>query len=203
MKTTSTYESITTTTKDGQTYTYMFRKKRVKHKASKQSGHKSGRVGGRWYFYQECLERDDAPSRIVVKEWFAKQGFELIDNPKTTGPDLVLLTPDGRHSGIYVELYHNRQWINKWPWDNLSIKQGKAKDLLKYGKVYTVVLSKDFTQLGLVNYEHILDVIYEDNLYELPNRNVVDEFCYPLPKEFIKIVGVNDKPKVVSPTYFE
>jgi len=142
--------------------------------------------GARKPFSQELHRGNDPKSRKVVKEYFKKQGIILKDNPNRFGVDLI--SPDGT---LQIEVEHRLPWIDaKFPFDEINILERKAK-FLREGKTQYIILSRDFSRIGIIRGPDVMKYIVDDNLEHNPNKYVKNgEFVYKIPSDDFKWIKI-------------
>lgn len=118
-------------------------------------------------FDRTLHQGNDPKSRQVVKDYLAKQGFIVEDNTNQYGVDLV--SEDG---AIQVEVEHRLPWTGeRFPFSEINVPERKAK-FFRNGKVHYVILSKDYSRLGIILGKNIQTFMGNDNLVENPNKFV-------------------------------
>lgn len=137
-------------------------------------------------FSRSLHKGNDPQSRRVVKEFFQKRGITLNDNPNEYGIDLV--SPDGT---LMVEVEHRLPWTDEeFPFAEINIPERKAK-FLRDGKCQYVILSCNFSRMGIVRGPDVQPFITDDNLAHNPNKYVRNgEYFYKVPRTAFKWVTV-------------
>lgn len=141
--------------------------------------------GVRKRFNQGLHDSHDPQSRRVVKEYLAKQGIIIKDNPNKRGVDLI--SEDG---SLQIELEHRPPWDGEeFPYSEVNVLE--RKKYLGEGKIQYIILSRDFSRLGIISGEAIKQYITDDNLHHHRNKNVYEgEYVYKVPKEAFRWVSV-------------
>jgi hypothetical protein len=115
--------------------------------------------GVRKRFSQSLHDSHDIPSRRVVKEYLAKQGIIVKDNPNKKGVDL--LSEDGT---VQIELEHRPPWVDEdFPYSEVNVLA--RKKYLGEGKIDYIILSRDFKRLGIITGKAIQPYIIDSNLH--------------------------------------
>jgi len=132
--------------------------------------------GIRKRFNQQLHDSHDPKSRKVVKEYLAKLGIIVKDNPNKKGVDLI--SDDGE---LKIELEHRPPWVGEeFPYSEVNILE--RKKYLAEGKIQYIILSRDFSRLGIITGDVIKKYIIDENLHHNPNKNVwKDEYVYKVP----------------------
>jgi hypothetical protein len=141
--------------------------------------------GVRKRFSQSLHDSHDIPSRRVVKEYLAKQGIIVKDNPNKKGVDL--LSEDGT---VQIELEHRPPWVDEdFPYSEVNVLA--RKKYLGEGKIDYIILSRDFKRLGIITGKAIQPYIIDSNLHHHRNKNVYEgEYVYKVPVTAFKWVSV-------------
>lgn len=142
--------------------------------------------GARKKFSQSLHRGNDPQSRRVVQEYFKKQGIVLNDNPNQFGVDLV--SPDGT---LQIEVEHRLPWVDEdFPFSEVNVPERKAK-FLQEGKSQYIILSRDFSRMGVIRGKDVMPFIVDDNLAHNPNKYVRDgEYFYKIPREAFKWIKI-------------
>lgn len=125
------------------------------------------------------FDENDPKSRKVIIEIFKKLNIPLKDDSDKYAIDLI--AADGSFS---VELEHRPWWKGaEFPFEEVNIPERKAR-LFNYDKkFYYVILSKDFTRLGMIPGSELKNYIVDDQLKENPNKYVSrGELFYKVPR---------------------
>ena len=132
--------------------------------------------GVRKRFSQSLSDMHDPKSRQVVKEYLAKQGIIVKDNPNKKGIDLI--SEDG---SIQIELEHRPPWIDEdFPYSDVNIMA--RKQYLNQGNVDYIILSRNFKRLGIIKGKDVQPYIVDSNLHHHRNKNVYEgEYVYKIP----------------------
>lgn len=143
-------------------------------------------IGKSKKFDSELHEGNDPKSRQVVKEYLASNGMLVRDNPNKYGVDLI--SEDG---SLQIELEHRLPWVNpQFPFSEVNVPERKAK-FLRDGDVHYIILSKDYTWIGIILGKDIKPFIVNENLVENPNKFVKDkEMFFKVPIGAFKFVKV-------------
>jgi hypothetical protein len=144
--------------------------------------------GERKPFSKSLHSSNDPQSRRVVIEYFKKQTPPIIlrENPNQFGIDLI--SPDGT---LQVEVEHRLSWEGvEWPFADINVPERKAKFLVD-GKAQYIILSRDFSHIGIVRGEDVKPYINDDNLHLNKNKYVRDgEYFYKVPTDKFKWLKV-------------
>jgi hypothetical protein len=130
--------------------------------------------------FNKKLHRDNDPkSRHVVKKFFEERGVRLIDNQDEYGIDLVSIDGSAK-----IEIEHRLVWTGKeFPFDEINLPERKTKFFLKNQGAYYVILSKDYSRMGMISGKNMLNYLNNKNLKESSNRFVTGgELFYKIPK---------------------
>lgn len=130
-------------------------------------------------FSPSLLRSNDPQSRKVVKEFFAKQKIPLNDNPNKYGVDLI--SEDG---SIQIEVEHRLVWdSNEFPFSEVNVPERKAKFFVENHICY-VILSKDYSRIGMIKGDDLMQYLTTENLKESSNKYVRNgEMFFKVPKE--------------------
>ena len=133
--------------------------------------------GERKPFSRALHTSNDPQSRRVVIEYFKKQGIALNENANQYGVDL--LSPDGT---LQIEVEHRLPWTDaEWPFADINVPERKAKFLAE-GKAQYIILSRDFSRMGIIRGEDVKQYIVDENLHLNKNKFVRDgEYFYKIP----------------------
>jgi hypothetical protein len=130
-------------------------------------------------FEQSLHDENDLPARGVVKQFYARMGYALEDNPDKYGVDLV--TSDYKLS---VEVERRPVWESgEFPFVMVNFLQRKTKFFVNSPYVLSdyAIVSKDLKRVGIITQLEIIDTILTSKATEKPNRYVNDsEFFYEL-----------------------
>lgn len=129
---------------------------------------------------------NDPQSRKVVKDYLAKHGLLVKDNPNKYGVDLI--AEDG---SFQVEVEHRLPWIEgEFPFYDINVPERKAK-FLKDGNCHYIILSRHYTWLGMITGAIVKNFITVDNLRENKNKFVEsEELFYKVPRDYFKWVKI-------------
>ena len=141
--------------------------------------------GVRKKFSKDLHDCHDPKSRKVVKEFLKKQGIVVNDNTNKKGVDLI--SDDGT---LQLELEHRPPWnSHDFPYSEVNILE--RKKYLGEGKIQYIILSRDFSRLGIISGDVIKKYIIDDNLKHNPNKNVWrDEYVYKVPATEFKWIKI-------------
>ena len=110
----------------------------------------------------------------------------VTDNPNQYGVDLI--SEDGT---LQVEVEHRPPWSDEeFPFSEVNVPERKAK-FLKEGKVQYVILSRDYSHLGIISGDAVKPFIVDENLALNKNKYVRnDEYFFKVPTSAFKWVKV-------------
>ena len=132
-------------------------------------------------FQQSLHDENDLPARKVVKEFYARIGIMLIDNPDKYGVDLI--TED---DSLCVEVERRMVWnTDEFPFADVNFLQRKVKffDTKRYSLHEYAIVSTSMKRIGICNEETIMAIVNGTTPKESPNRFVNDsEYFYKIPK---------------------
>lgn len=139
-------------------------------------------IGVRKPFSKSLHRSNDPQSRRIVKEYLKRNGIEVEDNPNQFGVDLI--SKDGT---LQVEVEHRLVWDSEeFPFEEINVPERKAKFFVQESVSY-VILSRDFSHIGLISGREIAKYIVDENLRMNPNKFVKqDEYFYKVPKSAFK-----------------
>lgn len=149
------------------------------------------RVGERFSFYKELLDKHDQPSREALK-YHISQSFKnkrkkisVIDNPDIFGPDMIICV-NNKPTKHYIELFHNAGWVGEqYPYKALNITQKKGRDCLNM-IVDTIVFNNDFTMMAYVKHKYIKECVDLGELFEIKSWYMKkNEWMYKLDKKYL------------------
>ena len=92
--------------------------------------------------FDPALYAENDPAKDYVIDWLKSKGYEAEVNPDQYGIDL-LVSKDGRHSGIEVEVKHNWQGY-LFPYRTVHISLRKLK-FFTQGNNYLLMLNSDWS----------------------------------------------------------
>jgi hypothetical protein len=124
------------------------------------------------------FKQNDPKSRAIVKNFFKKYGIILIDNKDPYGVDLI------SENGIMrIEVERRLNWnCDDFPFDSINLPERKTKFFID-GKASYIIVSKDYSHIGIINKKDISEYINERNLKENKNRFITNkELFYKIPK---------------------
>jgi hypothetical protein len=129
-------------------------------------------------FSKSLFQRNDPKSRQVVMEYFKRQKVALEPNQNKFGVDLI--AKDGSMS---VEVEHRNSWQSvEFPFDTVNVPERKAKYFVE-NNVHYAILSKDYTQIGLIDGKTLRKYIVDETLTECANKFVKQgEMFFKVPK---------------------
>lgn len=133
-------------------------------------------------FDKELFEQNDLKSRHVVKKFFFYKNIIVDDNKNKYGVDLI--SEDGN---VQIEIERRPMWKNEeFPYSKINIPERKAK-FFKNEKVSYVIVSNDYSRLGIIQGKKLINYINKDNLEESSNKFInFGEMFYKIPKEEFK-----------------
>lgn len=133
-------------------------------------------------FDKELFNQNDLKSRSVVKHFFLSKNVVVDDNPNRYGVDLV--SEDGN---VQIEIERRPAWVNEeFPYPRVNIPERKTK-FFKTDKTSYVIVSNDFSRIGVIPGKKLIKFINKDYLEESKNRFVDSgELFYKIPKEEFK-----------------
>lgn len=133
-------------------------------------------------FDKELFNQNDLKSRSVVKHFFLSKNVVVDDNPNKYGVDLV--SEDGN---VQIEIERRLAWVNEeFPYPRVNIPERKAK-FFKTDKTSYVIVSNDFSRIGVIPGKKLIKFINKKHLEESKNRFVGSgELFYKIPKEEFK-----------------
>jgi hypothetical protein len=137
-------------------------------------------------FDQKLFNQNDPKSREVVKTYLAANNIPVDDNPDKYGVDLI--STDG---SLKIEVERRLVWdYFEFPFNDINLPERKAKFFVENNVAY-IIVSKDYSRLGIINGKTIKEYINTKNLKENRNRLVDSgELFYKLPKDKFKWVKV-------------
>lgn len=109
--------------------------------------------GVRKQFSKRLHDGHDAKARDVAKQYWAAEGYVVLDNPNTKGVDLLIVDAKTEEVIGYVEVEVKNNWNSKkFQYETLQIPERKGKYLELYGdKIRYMVFSKDLTQAFILD----------------------------------------------------
>jgi hypothetical protein len=139
-------------------------------------------IGAYKKFDAALFDNNDPKSREVVKSYLASNGIPVNDNPDKYGVDLI--SSDGK---IKVEVERRLVWKSvEFPFNEINIPERKAK-FFKDQSVAYVIVSVDYTRIGMIQGKTLTDFIKTDNLKENPNLYTSrGEMFFKVPKSAFK-----------------
>lgn len=137
-------------------------------------------------FSQSLHRSNDPKSRRVVKEYLAKQGIAVDDNPNKFGVDLI--SKDGT---LQIEVEHRLVWADEeFPFEEINVPERKAK-FFKENYIGYAILSRDYTHVGMIDGKTLRSFLVDENLKESPNKFVREnEYFYKVPKSAFRWMKV-------------
>ena len=127
-------------------------------------------------FSQKLHDDNDPDSREVVKKFYKKKyNINLTDNPDKRKKDLI--TEDGK----FLEIEHRLIWKTpKFPYEQINFPFRKGNHYSKQAFDY-VILSLDYSHIGIITAEKLGNYIKEEHLKEVSNKHIRSgEFFYKL-----------------------
>ena len=133
-------------------------------------------------FSKSLFRQSDPKSRKVVKEYFTKNNIPLEDNSDKYGVDL--LAKDG---SLQIEVEHRLVWDGEeFPFADVNVPERKAKYFVENHICY-VILSRDYSRIGMIDGKTLMKYINDDNLQESSNKFVKKgEMFFKVPKTEFK-----------------
>jgi len=133
-------------------------------------------------FSKSLHSRNDPQSRRIVKEYFEKNNIPLEDNPNKFGVDL--LSKDG---SLQIEVEHRLVWDGvEFPFDEVNVLERKAKYFVENHVCY-VILSKDYSRIGMIDGKTLRKYLTDDTLQESSNKFVKQgELFFKVPRSEFK-----------------
>lgn len=133
-------------------------------------------------FSLALFRQNDPKSRKVVKEYFNRNNIPLEDNIDKYGVDLM--SKDGT---LQIEVEHRLVWDGaEFPFDEVNVPERKAKYFVENHICY-VILSKDYSHIGLIDGKTLRKYLTIDSLQESSNRFVKKgEMFFKVPKSEFK-----------------
>jgi len=129
-------------------------------------------------FNKNLFKQNDPKSRTIIKNFFKTHNITLVDNKDPYGVDLI--SEDG---SLRIEIERRINWDSvNFPFDEINLPERKNK-FFTDGKTSYIIISKDYSHIGIISKKNISEYINEQNLKENKNRLVKNkEFFYKLPK---------------------
>lgn len=133
-------------------------------------------------FDKQLFEQNDLKSRQVVKKFFLSKNIVVDDNPNKYGVDLI--SDDEK---VQIEIERRPTWTKEqFPYSEINIPERKAK-FFKNDRVSYVIVSNDYSRLGIIQGKKLINFINNNYLKESSNRFVSSgEMFYKIPKEEFK-----------------
>lgn len=133
-------------------------------------------------FDKELFNQNDLKSRQVVKKFFLSKNIVVDDNPNKYGVDLV-----SEDESVQIEIERRPVWVNEeFPYPRVNIPERKTK-FFKTDKTSYVIVSNNFSRIGVIPGKKLIKFINKDYLEESKNRFVDSgELFYKIPKEEFK-----------------
>jgi hypothetical protein len=138
-------------------------------------------------FDKKLFQQNDPKSRDVVKTFLNKKGIEVKDNSNQYGIDLISI-----NGNIKFEVERRLVWNRyEFPFNEVNLLERKTKFFTE-SNTYYIIVSKDYTRIGIINNSDIKKYMTETNLKESKNKFVSHgEMFYKLPKEKFKWIDVD------------
>ena len=138
--------------------------------------------GTRKPFSKSLHQKNDPQSRKIVKEYLAKQGIIVQDNPDKYGVDLI-----SEDQSLQVEVEHRLSWTNEeFNFDTVNLPERKAKFFVANHIAY-FILSCDYSRIGMIDGKTLRNYIVDENLKESSNKYVRQgEYFYKIPSDAFK-----------------
>ena len=137
-------------------------------------------------FDQKLFNQNDPKSREVIKNFFKKHNLILKDNNDKYGIDLV-----SENNSIKIEIERRLVWDKgEFPFSEINLPERKAKFFLENNVAY-IILSKDYSKIGVIEGKNLIEYINDDNLKESANKFVSKgEKFYKIPKSKFKWIKI-------------
>lgn len=125
----------------------------------------------------------DDPARKKVKELLKDSGFNVVDNPKKRGVDILVYDEKGKHvANIEAEIKLVWKAVD-FPYDNVQFPERKEKYAID--KVPTVFIMFNHDQSSYLTVTG--DVLITSPKKEVPNKYVYKgEYFFQVPKDKVK-----------------
>lgn len=138
-------------------------------------------------FDKELFESHDPRCRKVVKDYLAKNNIFVDDNPNKYGVDLL-----SEDESVQIEIEHRISWTkDEFPYNEINVPERKAK-FFSDGKVSYVIISNDYSHMGIITGNKIKKYINKQNLKESSNRFIRSgELFYKIPKADFKWIKID------------
>lgn len=134
--------------------------------------------------FDPALHADtDTPARDRVKEILKDSGFNVIDNPKKRGVDLLVYNDKGKHVAN-IECEIKLLWKGKdFPYENVQFPERKEKYAISEVPTVFLMHNADRTEYLTVTG----DVLISSPKKEVPNKYVYKgEYFFQVPKDKVK-----------------
>jgi len=144
-------------------------------------------------FDKKLFKENDPKSRDVVKNFLKTRGVEVKDNTNEYGVDLI--SSDGN---IKFEVERRLVWNRyEFPFNEVNLLERKTRFFTE-NNTYYIIVSKDYSRIGIINNNDIKIYMNKSNLKESKNKFVSDgEMFYKLPKEKFKWIDVDTFTKTI------
>lgn len=138
-------------------------------------------------FDKDLFEKNDPTCRQIVKKFLLKNNIVVDDNPNKYGVDLL-----SEDESVQIEIEHRLSWVkDEFPYSEINVPERKAK-FFSSGKVSYVIVSKNYSHIGVITGEKIKKYINLDNLKESSNKFISSgEMFYKIPKTDFKWVKID------------
>ena len=135
-------------------------------------------IGTRKKFSNTLFKNNDPKSRQIVKDYMAKQGIKVIDNPNKYGVDLL-----SEDDSLHIEVEHRLVWTEpEFPFEEINLPERKAKFFLENHVAY-FILSAGYQYIGMIDGKTLRTYLVDYNLKESSNKFVRhNEYFYKIPK---------------------
>lgn len=139
-------------------------------------------IGAYKPFDKTLLKENDPPARRAVREYLAKHKIVVKNHPNKFAVDLV--SEDGT---MFIEVEHRNVWdSDEFPFDEINVPERKAKFFTE-NNIHYVIVSRNFTHIGLISGKALKKYIVESNLKENPNKFIKHgELFFKVPKTAFK-----------------
>lgn len=135
-------------------------------------------IGKRKRFDKTLHDTNDPKSRDIVKKFYLKEyNITLKDGVSKYGIDLISEKGD-----FQIECEHRLVWKNEeFPYSEVNVPERKAK-FFKEGKADYIILSCDYSHIGVIKANDIQKYMADEYLKESPNKHVFSgEYFYKVP----------------------
>ena len=133
-------------------------------------------------FDKNLFNQNDPKSRSLIIIFFKRYGINLKDNEDQYGVDLI-----SENGSMKIEIEHRINWNSSdFPFNEINLPERKAKFFIN-GDTSYIIISKDYSHIGIMSKKDISHYINDQNLKENKNKFVdKKELFYKLPKTKFK-----------------